>query len=202
MTKGNQPDEFDAMRTVVAALEKFDAGHQQRILRYVQEKLGIPDAESRPATFASANPAAPAAPKPSPAAAALAAAPPAPGTQPDIKSFIEKKDPKSDVQFAAAVAYFYQFEAAPGARKDSITTEDLQDACRKANRSRFQRPAQTFGNAHSQGLLDKGNERGTYKLSTVGENLVAVAMPTDGNPARVKSSRKKPVARKKSAKRR
>ena len=29
----------------------------------------------------------------------------------DVKTFVESKSPRSDVQFAAAVAYYYRFEA-------------------------------------------------------------------------------------------
>ena len=41
----------------------------------------------------------------------------------------------------------------------------------------FTRPAQTLVNAHYQGYLEKGTQRGTYVINTVGENLVAMALP-------------------------
>jgi len=172
-------DEYDAMRVVVGALEKFSVPDRQRILRYVSEKLGLAAAPAAPASRhgdVSQE-----------ASAALAAA----GGSTDIKTFIDRKSPTSDAQFTAAVAYYYRFEAPQSARKDSINADDLQDACRKVGRHRFHRPAQTLVNAHSQGLLDKSGDRGSYTLSTVGENLVAVALPASGPqaPARNRSKR-------------
>jgi hypothetical protein len=126
-----------------------------------------------------------------------------PGAVSDIKGFVEKKKPGSDGQFAAAVAYYHRFEAPVNARKESITKEDLQDACRKVGRARLKNPAQTLVNAHHQGLLDRG-ERGAYTLNTVGENLVAVALPAEGGERRArpggkrKSKGKKPSPKAKS----
>lgn len=168
------------MRIIVGALEKFDASSQQRVLRYVQEKLGL-GVSPKSSDLQ---------PKKEPDLGAPLAAP---GAGSDIKSFIEKKNPNSDTQFAAAVAYYYQFEVPPGMQKTSITSDDLQDACRKVGRDRFPKPAQTLVNAHNLGLLDKAGERGSYALSTVGENLVAVALPSDGTVVRrvKRSARKK-----------
>jgi hypothetical protein len=98
----------------------------------------------------------------------------------DIKSFIDEKRPRSDVQFAATVAYYLRFEAPSDERKDSINKEDLQEACRKAKRDRLKIPYQTLLNAHKLGLLDKGSEKATFAINTVGENLVAMSLPGEG----------------------
>lgn len=172
-------DVFDAMRAVVGALESFSASDQQLVLRFVQEKLGLvtqpKQAESRgqgaDISHAPANA-------------------PSPGSSTDIKSFVERKAPDTDVQFAATVAYYYQFEAPADHKKDSITVSDFLDACRKVNRSRPSTPAQTLINAHQRGLLDKAGDKGAYRLSTVGENLVAVALPSDGASAAKPQKRK------------
>ena len=174
-------DEYDAMRVVVGALEKFSVPDRQRILRYVSEKLDL-----------AAAPAAPASPHGDVLQEASAASA-GTGALTDIKTFIERKSPTSDAQFTAAVAYYYRFEAPQSARKDSINADDLQDACRKVGRHRFRRPAQTLVNAHSQGLLDKSGDRGSYTLSTVGENLVAVALPASGTPAPARNRSKRNV---------
>jgi hypothetical protein len=39
-----KPDDYEAVRTVVATLESFDANDQERILRWAREKLGLADA--------------------------------------------------------------------------------------------------------------------------------------------------------------
>ncbi len=167
-----ETDEYDALRIIVGALEKFSAPDRQRILRYVSEKLGLTTGPTATAMRNSGD-------LPEPSTAPVSAA----GGSLDIKTFIENKNPTSDAQFTAAVAYYYRFEAPQNARKDSINADDLQDACRKVGRHRFRRPAQTLVNAHNQGMLDKSGDRGSYTLSTVGENLVAVALPASGAPA-------------------
>jgi hypothetical protein len=55
--------------------------------------------------------------------------PPVAETTQDIKSFVTAKNPRSDVQFAATVAYYFQFEAPQSERKSAINKDDLQDAC-------------------------------------------------------------------------
>jgi hypothetical protein len=97
----------------------------------------------------------------------------------DIKSFTTNKKPRSDVQFAAAVAYYYRFEAPQAKRKDAINKDDLQEAARKANRERFANPLKTLRNAHQLGMLDKGSEKATFTINSVDENLVAMTLPGD-----------------------
>lgn len=111
------------------------------------------------------------------------------GSVTNIKSFIAEKAPSSDNQFAAAVAYYYRFEAPEAARKEAITADDLQEACRLAGRTRVAKPAQTLINAHNGGLLDKAAERGSYAISTVGENLVPMALPS-GSGAKPRGAQK------------
>jgi hypothetical protein len=195
-------DDLEAVRSVVNALTKFPTGDQQRILRWAQEKLGLTDTTASPARQLPAA----GQPQVDPHTAHHHVPPHAAGTAPDIKTFILTKNPSSDTQFAAAVAYFHRFEVPATMQKGTIAAEDLHDACRKVGRNRMPKPAQTLLNAHAQGLLDKGGERGKYTLSTVGENLVAVALPaskgTQGlrsNPKRV-AKRKKPPAKKSTAK--
>jgi hypothetical protein len=189
MAGKQQLDDLEAVRKVIDALTEFDTGDRERVLRWAREKLGLA-AEAPPGRAGSAGTVVVSAPVP--------LAPIRGGT--DIKSFIESKSPGSDTQFAAAVAFFYRFEAPEHLRKESITKDDLQEACRLVERSRFHRPSQTLVNAHTQGLLDRG-DRGAYSISTVGENLVAVALPSDGGRAvlRKKTSAKRATAKRKPA---
>src|ERR1700761_2081779 len=94
-------DDLDAVRIIAEAMKEFKSDEQQRIIRWVAEKLGLPQPFG-------------ASPHTSPAASTLPGAPPpAAAHQPpstggvDIKSFIANKKPRSDVQFATAVAYYY-----------------------------------------------------------------------------------------------
>lgn len=187
----NKPvDEFEATRAVVDTLKDFQQPEQQMIIRWAAEKLGLP----QPFGSISGGHAMPPSPPP---ASAVPASSTASGTETpsrDIKSFVAAKNPRSDVQFAATVAYYYQFEAPPVARKVSINKEDLQAACRLAGRERLANPGKTLQNGHMLGYLDRA-EAGMFSVNTVGENLVAMTLPTggEGNKKRQKKpTRKKP----------
>lgn len=180
-------DDLEAVRTVVEAVQGFKEDEQQRIFRWAAEKLGLKLPFGTSASQGGDTPTAPgvhaAASTPSPAGM------PAANGQ-DIRSFVASKNPRSDVQFAATVAYYYQFESPQAERKKSINKDDLQEATRKTGRERLKRPDQTLRNAHMLGLLDKGDEPGTFCVNTVGENLVAMTLPGDGTapPRRAKKA--------------
>jgi len=115
----------------------------------------------------------------------------------DIKSFIQSKNPISDSHFATTVAYYYQFEAPE--KKDAISKDDLVEATRLVGRKRLGRPDQTLVNTTKVGYLDNVS-RGLYKLNSVGENLVAMVLPsadkTTTSPKRKKSIQVKPKKKK------
>jgi hypothetical protein len=114
----------------------------------------------------------------------------------DLRTFVAEKQPNSDVQFAATVAFYHRFEAPAGQRKESINADDLKEACRLVNRKRFKLPLTTLNNARNLGLLDSAG-RGLFAINSVGENLVAMTLPSGTGNARPKG--KKP-AKKKAAK--
>jgi hypothetical protein len=166
-------DDLEAVRTLVETLKDFQPDEQQRIFRWAAEKLGM----SLPAASGYTPP------PPSPGtSSALPPTPPAPGGATDIKTFMADKKPRNDVQYAAAVAYYHRFEAPPAERKEAINKEDLQEATRRSGRDRFGNPLQTLNNAHTLGLLDRGAEKGTFVINSVGENLVAMTLPDGGAP--------------------
>jgi hypothetical protein len=173
-------DDLEAVRTIAAALAPFKKDDQERIIRWAREKVGlsIPTADTMITdTSATANP--------TPAAAPRNAAAPAQSSN-NIKQFVDQKAPKSDMHFAAVVAYYHRFNAPAGERKSTVAAEDLQDACRKADRERLKNPGQTLINAFHAGLLDREG-RGEFGINSVGENLVAMALPEPPNgPSRPK----------------
>ncbi|NGZ97377.1 MAG: hypothetical protein CV089_14885 [Nitrospira sp. WS110] len=166
MTK--PPDDFEAVRRVIEALEPFDAKERERIIRWATEKLGMVAAP----------------PAPGPAAVNLPLRPDVlmHATPKDIKAFVLQKNPRSDNQLAAVVAYYHHFEALPAERKESIGKDDLIDACRKSDRKRPKRPQQVLVNTYHAGLLDKAGAAGQYRLNSVGENLVAMVLPEKQSP--------------------
>ena len=160
------PDDLEAVRVIVSALAPFKQPDQERIIRWAREKVGLPT-DTKPADTSS---------PPHGDGGQPAAHPATPPHAVTIKQFVEQKSPKSDNQFAAVVAYYHRFEASGAERKDMITADDLLEACRKAKRRRLKNPNQTLINAHQGGLLDKGG-RGEFTINSVGENLVAMALP-------------------------
>lgn len=175
-----QADDFDVAKAVSEKLRGIEKERQERILRWVAEGLGL--------SFA--------APSVAPATSVGGIGPgdagrPAGGGS-DIKSFVAAKAPKSDNQFAATVAYYYRFEAQPSARRDFITGEVLQEAARLSGRDRFTEPRKTLNNAKQAGYLD-GGAPGEFSINSVGENLVAMALPggVEGSGGSSKSPRKK-----------
>lgn len=186
-------DDLEAVRAVLEAIENFKPEEQQRIIRWVAEKLGLP----QPFVATAHNLSIP--PQPETGSAATPHLPAhSPGVIADIRTFIAEKKPRNDVQFAAAVAYYYRFEAQPADRKDAIDKEDLQEAARKAGRERFASPIATLFNAHKLGLLDKGAEKATFAINSVGENLIAMTLPdgsADAKPGKKKKKKKTAVRR-------
>jgi hypothetical protein len=167
-----QKDDLDALRAVIEALTGFEANDQERILRWAREKLGLSLQPAQPVhTVASSSP--------PPAHPPATSTPPSPEkSATDIKSFVLAKAPASDIQFVAVVAYYYRFEAPLEARKDAVTADDVLEACRLVGRTRPGKVSQTMVNAHHQGLLDRAEGRGSYSINTVGENLVALTLPS------------------------
>jgi len=146
---------------------------QERVLRWAREKLGL-KAVVPPAALTDASANHPAPPVMGDAISSHK------GRATDIKTFVASKNPSSNNEFTATVAYYYRFEAPETERKESITPEDLQEACRQCARDRLTKPSQTLVNACYAGLIDKAGDRGAYSINTVGENLVAMALPADG----------------------
>ncbi len=175
-----QTDDLEAVRAVVDALQPFAREEQERIIRWAREKLGLALVSPTPASEPVAGPSV--APQPVSRTS---------GGSFDLRGFVAHKNPQSDTHFAATVAYYYRFEAPEAERKETITARDLQEACRLADRHRLKNPLLTLNNAHRDGLLNRGPERGTFVVNSVGENLVAMALPSGAGVPAKRSSKKK-----------
>lgn len=181
--------DFDAAKAVADQLKGMEKARQQRVLRWVAESLGLDIASPPPAERRPLDTSIPAGGTPAPPRD-LQHPPRQQGSQ-DIKTFVESKRPRSDVQFAAVVAYYYRFEVAAENRRDSIDVKALQDAARLAGRRRPPKPHATLNNAKNLGYLDS-SERGQFRISSVGENLVAMTLPGSGRDRnRDKTNRKR-----------
>lgn len=173
-TSSKKRDNLEAARIVRDALHGFTAEDQKKILRWAAESLGIASVSSSPPALSRAqqppsttpSPQQPEAPKPLGSNATK-----------NIKSFVDEKQPQTDIQLAATIAYFYRFEAPEAERKEEIDAAFLRDACRLAGRpGQLKKPLATLNNAQAKGLLDRG-DRGKFSINSVGENLVGMTLP-------------------------
>jgi len=181
-------DNLEAARTVRDALKGFERGEQEQILRWAAESLGINPQLSAPHPNPSRPAAAPSSPPQIPAATTTVAPTHKPVT--DIATFVNEKNPQTDIQLATTIAYYYRFEAPDAERRNEIDSDVLRDACRLAGRpGRLVNPLTTLNNAHAGGYLDRG-ARGKFSINTVGENLVGMTLPANA-AARKKAPKQK-----------
>jgi hypothetical protein len=173
MTDQLELEDFDTAKAVFEKLKDVPAERRKRILTWIAEGFGIElDAPSPPPI----NPA-----PPVPHSPGIPHTPIPPASQRvDIKTFVAAKTPKSDMQFAATVAYYYRFESPPAIKKDSINGDILQEAARLAGRKRMPNPRVTLNNAKAAGYLDSSTP-GEFTINSVGENLVAMTLPGTNN---------------------
>lgn len=178
-TPSSAKSDFVAAEEIKAILRDREKNEQERILRWVAESLNLASAPTSAPPTPQASPI-------QPTETAIAS----PSHAIDLRTFVDEKQPRTDTQFAATIAYFYRFMAPESERKDTITTQDLQTASRLANRKRFDSPSVPLNNAVANGFLDRGG-RGEYRINAVGENLIAMTLPETNNRSRTPVSRKK-----------
>jgi len=97
----------------------------------------------------------------------------------DIRSFFKEHQPTSDNEAAAAVAYYYKFVAPQEERKEVIDKGALEEGFRFANYPLPKRPDMALVHAKDAGYLSQA-EKGSYRLTTVGHNLVAHSLGPAG----------------------
>lgn len=182
---------FDAAKSIVDALIALDKPSQALAMKFAAETLGLQLA--------------PQSHQPPPSASPLTS----PSTTPhgggathstDIKQFTAAKAPKTDQQFAAVVAYFYRFEAPASERRETIDKQTLVEAARLAGRRRPGDATFTLNNAKNSGYLDSVGS-GQFQINSVGENLVAMALPSENADSGKSRSSTKKSAKKKAVKR-
>jgi hypothetical protein len=192
-----EKDDLEAVRILIDALTPFDTQERERIIRWACEKLGVTNptfVNHLPATGNKYQ---------SIGETSVISSINTNIKEPnkDIKSFINEKNPQSDQQLAAVIAYYYAFEAPENDRKNSIGSEEIINACRHSQRRRPKKPIQTLINAAFSGFLDKAEETGMYRLNAVGENLVAMTLPSGvqskiSGHSKAKKTVKKPTKKK------
>ena|SRR2546426_8026351 len=115
----------------------------------------------------------------------------------DIRRFFAEKKPSSDNEAAVTAAYYYKFVAPQNERRETIDKDLLEKAFIEANWALPSKPSMTLVHARNAGYLSQA-ERGQYRLTTVGHNLVAHAL---GGPGKTKPTPVRKAARKSKPKR-
>ncbi|KYG97885.1 hypothetical protein [Bradyrhizobium sp. DOA1] len=185
-TKSDLAKELAAIEILTTTLEPLGATARANVIDYVFKRLGIgvsASTEAAPTMTPPLNLA-----SPPPALAELASRPA------DILSLKEEKQPRSVNDMVALVAYYLAHLAKDGERRDYIIADDIS---KYFNQARFRLPEgparMALTNAKNAGYLE-AKDRGQYRLSAVGHNLVVHRMGTDeaqGSPARRKKRKPK-----------
>lgn len=182
MAESEIKNELKAIETITNILGPLDKTAQQRVLGYAMQHLGLADLS----------------PPTSPRNVGAQVEHSTQSLQPqvvDIRSLRDQKQPSSDMEMAAIVAY-YLSELAPEAnRKDTIGTEDIKTYFKQAGHPLPIGPQFTLPNARSAGYFESAGH-GKYKLNPVGHNLVAHGLPrtkgeSPSRPTRKKTKREK-----------
>lgn len=173
--------ELEAIKTITSALRPFAADARLRILHYATQHLGITTGIAKPTNI-------------SPKTAAVSE-PTAQSTESpqqrviDIRTLRDEKQPKTDVQMAAIVAYYLAEVAPLDDRKDAIKPEDISKYFKQAGHPLPKVPRFTLTNARTAGYFESAGD-GAYKLNPVGHNLVVHGLPKSGENDSPKPRRK------------
>jgi hypothetical protein len=147
-----------AIDAIIEALEPLDNTSRQTAINAACSHLGLVDINRTAQT----------------AVTPTGAAPATQTKQTDIRSFKDQKGPKSAIQMACVVAYYF---APPTERKKAITASDLTTYFKQAN---FRLPkviTQVLPDSRVAGYFESGPGKGEYTLNAVGYNLVAHNLP-------------------------
>lgn len=187
MTESEIKNELKAIETITNILQQLDKTAQQRVLQYAMQHLGlqVEQADLSPSTL-SAN-------------RGAQVEQPTQHIQKkvvDIRSIRDQKQPSSDMEMAAIVAYYLSELASEEDRKDTIVTKDITTYFNQAGHPLPTGPQFTLPNAKAAGYFESAG-RGKYKLNPVGHNLVAYGLPRAKGESTSGPTRKKPKRKKK-----
>ncbi len=169
MSEEQEDDVIKAIRTLMSVLKPLDQNARIHVLEFVLKRLGIPllaGSENKP-DAPNLNP-------------------PAPTLQPpitgriDIRTFAAEKEPKTLSQKLAVIGYYLAHLAPETERQDFLRAEDIKPYFIQAG---FELPTSSTNtaliNAKNAGYLSV-LDRGKYRLTAVGHNLVAHKLPSRG----------------------
>jgi hypothetical protein len=190
MPEQNTDPELQAIQDVIEALESLDPDARTRVLAYVFQRLdlSLPNVTNRAPPIAA------------PISPSAGGETPTPGsTITDIRTLKAAKQPKSDNQMAALVAYYLRELAPTADRKQAISHEDIEKYFKQAGYPLPKRIIMTLNNAKSAGYFDSAGS-GLFNLNPVGHNLVVHGMPSSSADRKPPRKQVKKTALKKKTK--
>jgi len=193
MTDSAIEKELAAIRSIANTLKPFEPDARRRVLQYATQHLGIVDVPTGKVPAAPTTPAG--------SGEGIEGLQAGSGDKDkivDIRRFKEEKNPKSDVQMAAVVAYYLAKLAPEELRQDSIMADDIEKYFDQGGYRLPRNSSMTLVNAKNAGYLDPAGH-GKYKINPVGHNLVVHNLPKSDASKPVKRSRPKKARRKNAA---
>jgi len=112
-------------------------------------------------------------------------------SRPDIRTLREKKQPRTNLEMAALVAYYLADLAPQEDRKDSIDSQDVEKYFKQAGYKLPQNAQMCLVHTKNAGYLDALGG-GVYKLNPVGHNLVVHGLPRDASSPPTRRAGKRP----------
>jgi hypothetical protein len=169
----DEADELAVLASLVDTLGSLNSGGRQRVLNYLLARFGqgLPAAATDAATVRAAQ---------------IDDARPHSdlSTGPlDIRSFKTIKLPANGQEMAAVVAYYLAYKAPEDQRRETISPADVDKYFKQAAFPLPTRTRTVLVSAKNSGYLEEAGNRGEYKLSPVGYNLITHHLPRTGQPA-------------------
>ncbi len=107
----------------------------------------------------------------------------------DIRAFFREKNPRNQLEAAAAVAFYLKYiESEAVNRREAIDATILEDELRKADYKQPKVHGQVLVDAKNAGYFDAAGT-GQYKLNSVGYNLVKFALGKEGENEKITKRR-------------
>jgi hypothetical protein len=190
MTENSEEDNVvKAISTLMSALGPLDHDARIHVLEFVLKRLGISLTAGTLANSSYTTNIIPTPSNPSVQAAPAGAL--------DIRSFATEKKPKTLTQKLALIGYYLTHLAPVSERRDQLVSEDIRPYFIQAG---FELPTSSINtaliNAKNAGYLS-ALDRGKYKLTAVGYNLIAHKLPSNETGQTKRKSTKRSSARRK-----
>jgi hypothetical protein len=182
-------DAVKAISILMSALRPLDREARVHVLEFVLKRFGIsltaePAAPAQRSCVPDLHPT-----RPNPSVPALSEAA-------DMRSFAAEKSPKTVNEKVAVIGYYLAHLAPAAERRDYLISDDIEKYFPEAD---FHLPAApagvTLANAKNAGYLSV-LDRGRFKLTTVGHNLVAHELPRGETREKNRKAAKKLVSKK------